>query len=43
MPAVCEGLRAFGGADRRFQYKGCIDGVTIIDDYAPIRRKYGRP
>ncbi len=34
MPAVCEGLRAFGGADRRFQYKGCIDGVTIIDDYA---------
>ena len=32
--AILAGLRAFGGADRRFQYKGCVDGVTIIDDYA---------
>lgn len=29
-----KGLSDFGGADRRFQYKGCVDGVTIIDDYA---------
>ncbi|MCI5856768.1 MAG: UDP-N-acetylmuramate--L-alanine ligase [Agathobacter sp.] len=29
-----EGLLAFHGADRRFQYKGTIDGITIIDDYA---------
>ena len=28
------GLESFGGTNRRFQYKGEIDGVTIIDDYA---------
>ncbi len=28
------GLRAFSGANRRFQYKGSVGGVTIIDDYA---------
>ena len=27
-------LRKFGGANRRFQYKGSLDGITIIDDYA---------
>lgn len=32
--AILDGLFAFGGANRRFQYKGCVDGVTIIDDYA---------
>ncbi|MCI5918998.1 MAG: UDP-N-acetylmuramate--L-alanine ligase [Roseburia sp.] len=32
--SILAGLSAFGGADRRFQYKGCVDGVTIIDDYA---------
>ncbi len=32
--AVLSGLDQFGGADRRFQYKGNIDGITIIDDYA---------
>ena len=32
--AILAGLSAFGGADRRFQYKGQIGGVTIIDDYA---------
>lgn len=31
---ILKGLLSFGGADRRFQYKGCVDGVTIIDDYA---------
>ncbi|MBE5883780.1 MAG: UDP-N-acetylmuramate--L-alanine ligase [Lachnospiraceae bacterium] len=29
-----KGLHAFTGTDRRFEYKGCIGGVTIIDDYA---------
>lgn len=29
-----EGLAAFGGTDRRFEYKGSICGVTVIDDYA---------
>ena len=28
------GLAAYTGTDRRFQYKGTMDGVTIIDDYA---------
>lgn len=31
---VLFGLRKFGGANRRFQYKGNLDGITIIDDYA---------
>jgi len=31
---VIVGLRKFGGANRRFQYKGKLDGITIIDDYA---------
>lgn len=32
--AVLAGLAKFGGADRRFQYKGSINGVTVVDDYA---------
>lgn len=32
--AILAGLYKFGGADRRFQYKGEVDGVTVIDDYA---------
>ena len=28
------GLKAFEGTDRRFEYKGEFNGVTIIDDYA---------
>lgn len=31
---VTEGLKRFGGADRRFQYKGTFHKATIIDDYA---------
>lgn len=31
---ILAGLAAFGGADRRFQYKGSIGGITVIDDYA---------
>lgn len=31
---IQQGIFAFGGANRRFQYKGCVNGVTIIDDYA---------
>ncbi len=29
-----EGLETFHGTERRFQYKGQVNGVTIIDDYA---------
>lgn len=29
-----KGLLEFGGTDRRFEKKGEIGGVTIIDDYA---------
>ena len=32
--AILTGLVQFGGADRRFQYKGVKDGITVIDDYA---------
>lgn len=28
------GLNFYAGTDRRFQYKGSFNGVTIIDDYA---------
>ncbi len=28
------GLAAFTGTDRRFEYKGQVNGVNIIDDYA---------
>ena len=32
--ACVHGLAAFSGTNRRFQYKGEINGFTIIDDYA---------
>ena len=31
---IQKGLLSFGGTDRRFQYKGKVGGVTVIDDYA---------
>lgn len=31
---ACSLLGGFHGVDRRFQYKGTIGGVTVIDDYA---------
>ncbi len=31
---ILEALMDFHGTDRRFEYKGTVDGVTIIDDYA---------
>lgn len=32
--SILAGLQQYGGTDRRFQYKGKIGEVTIIDDYA---------
>lgn len=32
--AITAALSKFSGADRRFEYKGTIGGVTVIDDYA---------
>ncbi len=32
--AVVNGLKNFTGADRRFEYKGKMGDVTVIDDYA---------
>ena len=32
--AVAEGLKTFGGADRRMQYKGSVNGADVYDDYA---------
>ena len=31
--AILSGLCTFSGANRRFQYKGMVNGVTVIDDY----------
>lgn len=31
---IREGLLAFDGINRRFQYKGNLAGITIVDDYA---------
>ncbi|HEY0758325.1 MAG TPA: UDP-N-acetylmuramate--L-alanine ligase [Acidisarcina sp.] len=30
---IADGLRAFRGVDRRFEVKGCVRGVAVIDDY----------
>ena len=32
--AVLAGLAGFGGARRRFEVRGEVDGVTVVDDYA---------
>ncbi len=34
LPIIKKGLLAFVGTDRRFEYKGTYNGVTIVDDYA---------
>ncbi len=31
---IITGLTAYGGTDRRFQYKGKLGDITVIDDYA---------
>ena len=31
--AMITGLRQFRGVDRRFQIRGCVRGVTVVDDY----------
>lgn len=33
-PTAARALKEFHGTDRRFEYKGSVGGVTIIDDYA---------
>jgi UDP-N-acetylmuramate--alanine ligase len=34
--AVARALRGFGGVARRFQFRGEVDGVTLVDDYAHL-------
>lgn len=34
MEVTKKGLLSFSGTDRRFEYKGEFNGVTIVDDYA---------
>ncbi len=34
--AVTDALRGFGGVARRFQFRGEVEGVTIVDDYAHL-------
>src|ERR1700739_2414202 len=31
--AIAEGLNHFRGVDRRFEVKGCVRGVAVVDDY----------
>jgi len=30
---ICQGLEHFRGADRRFQIRGEVGGITVVDDY----------
>ena len=30
---IAEGLRRFSGVDRRFQHRGEVRGITVVDDY----------
>ena len=32
--AIKKGLKSFSGTDRRFELKGQVNGITIVDDYA---------
>jgi len=34
--AIGRALRGFGGVARRFQFRGEVDGITLIDDYAHL-------
>ena len=34
LDAIRKGLLSFGGTHRRFEYKGSLGDVTVIDDYA---------
>ena len=34
LPSVINAIEGFNGTNRRFEYRGEINGVTIIDDYA---------
>ena len=34
MESIISGLKNYTGVDRRFQYKGSFNGITVIDDYA---------
>lgn len=34
MDVITRGLLSFTGTDRRFEYKGTFNGVTVVDDYA---------
>lgn len=33
-PVIAEGLTTFEGAKRRFEYRGEVNGIVLIDDYA---------
>jgi UDP-N-acetylmuramate--alanine ligase len=30
---IAQGLKNFRGVDRRFQLKGCVNGIAVVDDY----------
>ena len=39
MEHIKAGLMKFRGTDRRFEYKGEVNGITILDDYAHKQRE----
>ena len=39
MQQILPALKKFSGARRRFETKGRIDGIWVVDDYAHHRRK----
>ena len=34
VPDILKGVEAYEGVERRFQLKGTVNGITVIDDYA---------
>ena len=34
IPSILAGIAAFSGTVRRFEYKGTVNGIDVIDDYA---------
>jgi UDP-N-acetylmuramate--alanine ligase len=32
-PSIVEGLKSFRGVERRFELKGKVDGIAVVDDY----------
>ncbi len=36
VPGAIDGLNSFAGVGRRFEVRGCVNGITLVDDYAHL-------